>query len=253
MSGRSDAIDRGLRGVLAAAETFVERLGLVALAVPPALRQLDGVLGEVPVALHTRRFAGGAFAAVTVAAIVEAGGGLRAVTMIGIPGDGVLAPILGVDVVGLGGALSLVAVDLAATDPELWAGQAEPRLEQLHRALAAAVVHRRWPEFAVEVFSRRALLAGARRGHEGAVLAGVAEFIAAATDLYRAPPLGLAARRALAGERCRRWCRAERRNRREHDALARMFGAGPAGAIVDLLFGESTESAGERAPPASGE
>ena len=141
----------------------------------------------------------------------------------------------------LGRALSLVAVDLAPTDREWWASQAAPRLERLHAITADAVVPRRWPEFAVEVFSPRALLVGVRRGREVEVLAGVAAFVAALADLAGESPADPAAASA-AEARCRQWCLAERRNRREHDALARMFGEAVAAAYIDLVFGMSEDS-----------
>lgn len=232
-----DSIDLGLQGVRAAAERLADDLGLAPIAVPGPLIRLDGVVREVPVVMCTRRLAGRAFASFTLATIAEVAGPLRAVTVIGMPPEGSTAPILGVDLVALGGALSLVAVDLAPTDPERWMAAAGPVLGQLHLDTEGALVHRRWPEFAAEVFSRRALLAGARRGQESAALAAVARFIASLAPVYAEADTGVEpGRREAAGVRAAQWRLAERRNRREHDALTRIFGGAPAAALVDLLF-----------------
>lgn len=247
-----DALDRGLRGVRAAGEALVASLGLRPLAVPDGLHELEGTLRGAPVRLRTRRFSGGALAALTLAEIAEVGGPLRAVTMIGMPGAGTLAPILGIDLVALGGALSLVAVDLAPTDEMLWATLAAPLLERLQQVSAGRTVARRWPEFAVEVFSPRALLAGARRGREAAVLADVAWFVSALRRLYWDRRASVPARQAEAEARRRRWCVAERRNRREHDALAQMFGVARAGAYLDLLL-PSGDGMVERSNSADGQ
>jgi len=230
--------ERGLRAVRAAAEALVVRLGLHAIEVPAKLRRIDGTLRDRPVSLRMRRFAGDGLAVLTIAEIAEHDGPLCTVTVIGMPADGSLAPVLGIDLVALGGCLSLIAVDLAPTDAAVWDAHAEPLLARLHHASEAAVVPRRWPGFAVDVFSRRALLAGARRGGEVAALDAVARFAVSLAPLYAGGVTGCvdAARVAAAAERRRGWCMAERRNRREHDALARMFGAGPAAATLDLLF-----------------
>jgi hypothetical protein len=237
--------ERGLRAVRAAAEALVVRLGLRALAVPAELRRIDGTLRDRPVSLRMRRFTGEGRVVLTIAEVVEQGGALCAVTVIGMPADGSLAPVLGIDLVALGGSLSLIAVDLAPTDAAVWDAHAEPLLARLHHASEAAVVPRRWPGFAVEVFSRRALLAGARRGGEVAALDAVARFAVSLAPLYAGdePDRVDPARAGAAAERRRGWCRAERRNRREHDALTRMFGAGPAAATLDLLF--PVEGAGD--------
>jgi hypothetical protein len=223
-----DELDRGLRGVRDGLDALVSRLGLAERAVPAELRRLDGALREVPVALRTRRFGDDGWT-LTLAEIAGAD------TAIGVP-RGTLAPVLGIDLVALQGALALIAVDLAPTDEAVWTAEAAPALARLHRATEGLVVARRMPEFAAEVFSPRALLAGARRGDEAAVLAAVARFVAGLAGSFAAARCGEPARVAAADDRRRRWCLAERRNRREHDALARMFGAEAAGAYLEFLF-----------------
>lgn len=241
-----DAIDRGLRRVLAAGEALARRLGLPERDVPDELRRLPGVLRDAPVELRTRRFGDASWVLTLAEVVARDDGRLCAVTAVGVPRGGV-APILGVDLVALRGALGLIAVDLAPTDAAAWTAEAEPLLERLHRSTDGLVIPRRWPAFAAEVFSPRALIAGASRGHEAAVLAAIEAFLGAAASACAHAPAS-PDRVAAAAERARRWCLAERRNRREHDALASMFGAGPAAAYLEFLFPDDTPCERTRCP-----
>ena len=236
MGGVDEGIDRGLRGVRAAVEGLVARLGLTEGVVPEPLQRLDGALRGESLALRTRRF-GDPRWMLTSAEIVAVDEVLVAVTAIGMP-VGAPTPILGVDLVALQGALSLVAVDLAPTDEAVWTTDAAPLLEQLHRGTQGLVVARRWPAFAAEVFSPRALLAGARRGGEVGTLTAVAAFVTfgARCSVFAPTRSASPAQISAADQRRRAWCLAERRNRREHDALARMFGEQQAAAYIDFLF-----------------
>ena len=97
------------------------------------------------------------------------------------------------------------------------------------------MVPRRWPSFADDVFSPHALIAGVRRGAEPEALRAVADFIA-----HARPPATAAVepgRAAAAAAKVAAWCQAELRNRRESEALTRIFGADTTAAYVDLLFG----------------
>lgn len=227
-----DDLDRGLHAVRDALDGLAARWP--AIPVPAALRLLRGSIRDTPVELRTRRFADATYT-LTLAEIAESStGALRAVTAIGVP-HGAPLPILGIDLIALQGSLALIAVDLAPTDDALWSDLPASLLGQLHLDTAGMVVARRWPEFATEVFSPRALLAGARRGHESAVLAQIAGFVASLAPLFASAPTATPAAIAAADARRHRWIQAERRNRREHDALARMFGE-PSVAYLDLLF-----------------
>ena len=233
----SDAIGAGLGEVLAATRAWSATLGLRPAPLPAGLARMDGELRGAPLRLETRREQGGPFASLTCATICGADGGLCSVTVIGMPADGTGGPVLGVDLIGLGGALSLVAVDLSPTDDQAWAERAGPLLGELHAAVAGHVVARRWPAFAAEVFSSRALIAGVRRGEEAAVLAAVARFVAEVGEVFAGPPATDPRRIAAAAARVVAWRRAELANRREHDALARIFGEAAAAAYLELLFG----------------
>ncbi len=233
----SAAIDAGLRAVLAAAEGWIAAAGLDRVALPGGLGELRGALGAATLQLGTRRHVGGGFAALTVAAIRDEQGLLRSATLIGLPEPATLAPVLGVDLIGFGGALSLVAVDLSPTDDAAWSGRAAALLARLHAAVGDHVVPRRWPAFAAEVFSPRALIVGVRRGAEAQVLAAVAEFVADVAAVFRGPHTTEPSRVAAVAARVLAWRRAELANRREHDALARIFGAADAADYLELLFG----------------
>lgn len=236
----SAAIDGGLRAVLAAAGRWIEAVGMAPVPLPAGLDLLEGALGEAPLRLHTRRHVGGGFRSLTVASIAGGDQLLRSATLIGLPEPDTLAPVLGVDLIGFGGALSLVAVDLSPTDDAAWQARAAPLLDRLHAALAERVAPRRWPAFAAEVFSSRALIAGVRRGEEAPVLAAIAEFVAGLAPVFAAASGGdprEPARVAAAAARVLAWRRAELANRREHDALARIFGEATAAAYLELLFG----------------
>lgn len=233
----SAAIDAGLRSVLAAAQAWIDAEALDRVTLPRGLDQLRGAHGEATLQLDTRRHVGGGFAALTVAAIHDDHGLLRSATIIGLPEPATLAPVLGVDLIGFGGSLSLVAVDLSPTDETTWAGHAETLLARLHAEVGEHVVPRRWPTFAAEVFSSRALIVGVRRGAEAPVLAAVAAFVGDVAAVFAGPRTTDAARCAAVAARVARWRHAELANRREHDALARIFGAADAAAYLELLFG----------------
>ena len=239
----SEAIDIGLRNVLAVAELAIAGTGLTRCPLPEALGALVGDHAGAPLRMHTRRWRGAGFAALTVATIADASEQLRSVTIIGLPAAGHPGPIVGVDLIGLGGALSLVAVDLAPTDDATWQAHAVAPLTALHAAVEAHVVTRRRPSFADEVFSPRALIAGVRRGAELAVLDAVARFLEHAVGPLQARDAVGQGSAAAADDRVTAWCQAELRNRREHDALTRLFGAVPATAYLDMLFGAGARGA----------
>lgn len=229
---RADAIDAALRAIVEAARSaWVDGAGLREQVVPAEFSHVSGSIGEQPVLLHTRRYAGDAIESLTLATIstVEASGTGRlcSATVIGLPGPRSLLPVLGVDVVAIRGALSLVALDLAPLDDDFFTAHAAPILREVGR-LGAALPVRKRPEFADASFSPLALIAGARPGQEPAVVAATAHLLHASAAL-----LGPAAhldsgdreRAAAVQARNRAWRRAELQNRKEHNALARIFGA----------------------------
>lgn len=227
-----DVIDRGMKWVVGAAEEFVRESTLVPKPLPPALAELRAQ-GR-PLVMRTRRWCGPGWSALTVATIEDEQGALCTATVIGLPAQSV-RPIVGVDLIALGGALSLIAVDLAPTDMTYWSGHCAQHLAALRRALGDAVVARKWPGFAMESFSPMALIAGARRGGEGLVLAAIAGFLRTLPETLAEVPDD--PDRAAAGRsRLRAWLAAERQNRKEQEALSRLFGAETAEAYLGEVF-----------------
>lgn len=226
-----DVIDRGLRWVVGAAEELVAELRLVPKPLPPALAELRGQ--SRPLVMRTRRWRGSGWSALTVATIEDEHGSLRTATVIGLPTP--VRPIVGIDLIALGGALSLIAVDLAPTDLAYWSGHCAQHLASLRRAVGDAAVARKWPGFAMESFSPLALIAGARRGGEGLALAAVAGFLRTLPEALAEAPHD--PDRAAAGQsRLRAWLAAERQNRKEQEALSRLFGAETAEAYLGEVF-----------------
>jgi hypothetical protein len=135
-----------------------------------------------------------------------------AVTAVGLPSADNAIPILGIDIVGFGGSVSLVAADIVASHHE----GVSAAMQSLAQA-SIGLPLRKLPEFAQAVFSKEALVAGAP-GELGLVACGaVGQLIAAWSLLAPDDPQRMV---ALALP----WCRAQRENRREQKALGAIFG-----------------------------
>ena len=255
-------IDAALRAIVRAAEeAWIDGLGLKERTLPPAIARMPGRIGDQAVALVTRRFDGPGLESLTLAVIATdataatgmSGGAERlcSVTAIALPAPGSLAPILGIDVIAVRGALSLVALDLAPTDAALFDAQAAPILRDVQHGCAALTARKR-PAFAGDTFSDLAVIVAARPGQEPVVAAATAQLLRASAALFSAAgaphaPAPDPARAAAASARSLAWRRAELGNRKEHDALARIFGAEPARRYAeDFLF---ADPAGPASPP----
>ena len=227
---------------------FIQRLGLHEVTIPQDLALAHGLLRGTPVSLRTRRFVGPGFSPLSIARIQTEQGQVCSLTVVGLPPTGGGLPILGMDLIALSGALSLVAVDLAPTDARTWQADCEPVLLRLSQQTESCLVPRKRPQFTVDTFSPRAVIAGARSGSEWSVFCALVEFLQQASDLWlrsvlREPLCGQAAH---AAEACvLRWLAAEQQNRKEHNALAGIFGAAFAERYLNqFLF--STNRAGEQ-------
>ncbi len=227
-------------------QELVDRCGLKPVPIAAELAQVDGILRGRAVRMTSQRYSGPGFAALTIAAITtqtEAPIGLAdapsrtagspepatsvSLTVVGLPWPGSGLPILGMDLIALRGSLSLVAIDLAPTDHDLFQARCAPPLLRLQNRVAEAVVPRRPPAFTQGTFSSLALIAAARPGSEAVVFDAVLRFIDEAAELSRSalpnpPDLYAATQRDRAA--IARWLAAERQNRREHNALAQIFG-----------------------------
>ncbi|WP_437517924.1 hypothetical protein [Sorangium sp. So ce1099] len=227
----TDPIDRGMRGVLAAAFRLAGAWGLARLPMPACMAVASGQLRGEPVEMRSHAFAGAGWESLMIAALADGAGALRVATVCGLPARGALRPLLGVDLVAFGGRLSLVAIDLSPTDAAFWQEHARPLLEAVHAAAAAKLAPRRPPDFARDTLSPLALIAGARPGAEGPAFDAAAGLLDALRGL---PALDPALDPARAGERGERGeaafrrslalRRAELSNRKETDVLAAMFG-----------------------------
>jgi len=233
-------IDQGLRSLLASVEhSFVKETGMRSCRVPAQISEMKGVLDGSPLFLRTRRYRGIFFDSLTVA-VLESAERLRSLTVIGLPPPGAPWPILGMDIIALrGSGISLVALDLAPTDLPLWETSCAPIMSDLHAQLKDAVVPRKRPEFTADAFSRLALIAGVRASREGAVFSAVETLLLRTIELLQRMPTIKYTNAAQ--ERRERWLEAEKQNRKEHDALARLFGPAVAKNYLDgFLFASRT-------------
>lgn len=227
-------------------QELVERGGLKPVPIAADLAQVDGILRGRAVRMTSQRYTGPGFAALTIARIAaqaEAPSGLAdapsrtegspeqaasvSLTVVGLPWPGSGLPILGMDLIALRGSLSLVAIDLAPTDHELFQARCASPLLRLQNRVAEAVVPRRPPSFTQGTFSSLALIAAARPGSEAVVFDAILRFIDEAAELTcsalpELPDLYAATQRDEAA--IARWLAAERQNRREHNALSQIFG-----------------------------
>jgi len=232
------ALSLGLKAIVTVTKTrLVEPHERTELAIPGGLERLTGEVRGQPVKMYTQAFSGGVWTRLVVTTIFDATGNPCTATVIGTPHPATGMPILGIDLIAFGGALSLVAIDLAPTDEERWNVDAQPLLGQLHASVEGHVQHRRWPAFAQDAFSPLALIAGVKRGREATLFAAALAFIdglgVTPGDMGPLSP----ARAAAAEQRILTWEAAERRNRREHDALARIFGSPTSEKFLTYLFG----------------
>lgn len=233
---QSELIDRGIRRLRQLTHTaLVERLGLTETPIPQEFALAEGSIGASAVTMHTRRYGGAQLAPLTVA-VLEVDGRLCSLTVIGLPPPGSRLPVLGLDLIALRGSLSLLAIDLSPTDPEFFTSSCAAILKMTELLAAPAIVPRKRPAFAETSFSSGAIIAGARAGQEETVFNAVEYFLEQTGALLR----GYAPEDFLpdAAERRIRWLAAERQNRKEHNALAHMFGAPFAAQYLDqFLFG----------------
>lgn len=223
-------VDAGMRAVLGAT---VEALtpGLRPVELSPGMARRHGRWRDEALVLETRVWAGEGWERVVVAHTLGPHGVVTA-TIIGLPADGWSHEVVGFDLIAFGGRLSLAAVDLAPLDDTHFEAHARPRLQRLHADAAKWVVERRSPTFAKATFSPEALIVAERAGTDGALLESVATFARG----LAAFPTQRASDTARALEKKDGWKRAMNQNRKEMEALSRLFGEAWVREYVDSVL-----------------
>jgi hypothetical protein len=212
--------------------TLQNALNLEPVAVPEPYRLLRGTLGGVQVEMVTHAFASEAYARWVYVAMHETVNGESKQpkpmtrTLVGLPKTNV--PIVGMDAVAMKGRVSLFALDLApAGDTNGWRA---PLLSASKEHLSAWK-ERPMPAFAHDTFSGEAIIGSVSEGEESALLActdhlfgGLASEVQSSSGT--ADP-----------GRVNAWLASERKNRKERNALSRIFGEETALAYFDeFLF-----------------
>lgn len=186
---------------------------------PPSIALAQGSLRGEPVVLRSRRFVGGPWSSLVLAEITGERSGQLASTVIGLPAQGLGDSVLGVDLIAFGGRLSLAAIDLSPLSPEAWEAHGRPALELLRARTDTLTVPRVLPAFTHHTFSPLAMVVAARPGDDVALLSTLARWLPEAMR-------GRGQHRSTSGWATQqRWRQSERSNRKEADALARLFGA----------------------------
>jgi hypothetical protein len=244
-----------MRGLTQCAEHIhsqvISRLSPTPVAIEPELAQASGILRGTAVQMSTQRYSGPGFQSLTIARIGEPSQGTDSLTagvsdekdrdeldrsekdrgastltVVGLPWPSSRLPVLGMDLIALRGSLSLVAVDLAPTDPDTWRKSCAPLLLRLRDMTSEVVVPRRLPVFTQGTFSPLALIVAAQPGGEPALFAALLRFIEEVAELYQqaVPPAPGGTDPELTQPAITRWLAAERQNRKEHSALSQIFG-----------------------------
>ncbi|MEM6729932.1 MAG: hypothetical protein AAF658_00160 [Myxococcota bacterium] len=199
------------------------------------LRDKDGSIGKREVTLHTKRFAGRGLSSLFYAKIVDSDRCQRSLTLIGLPEPDSELPILGIDLIAFGNSLSLVALDLAPTRFAYRHQNARPLLSRLV-SQTAELKTRKIPDFTRGAFSDLAIIAGAPRGTEDIAMQAARDILECYLLLPRGEDSSTYGTRSSKDRDVQHWCAAELNNRKEHNALAGVFGATFARSYLDFLF-----------------
>lgn len=227
-------------------ELLIRRPGRVQREIAPAYRELAGSFAEARIRMTSARYSGAGLESLTVSKITDEAGALRSLTVIGQPEPGSKLPILGMDLIGLRGSLSLIAVDLSPTDDELfdavWRHPLQSLLAANERLGPQKLTLRKRPDFCAETFSPHAAILAARPGQEPLVKELLATFLRESAGLFAEVASGPeppwpAARVHAARARVLRWREAELCNRKEVSALGSLFGPERARSfLTEFLF-----------------
>lgn len=199
---------------------FPQQLGLYPESIPTEFAHAAGCIGDVPIVMETQRYTAPWLEHFTVALLRDAQSRVLSVTVSALPQRCPL-PILGLDYVAFRGMLSLVALDLCPTDQGFWQAYVAEPLARIHH-LAQDLTARKVPAFTQGVFSPAAVFAAARPGQEALALDLAQQLL----TLYRELPRTTLSEPEQADllAMTRRWRLAMRQNKKEQQALARIFG-----------------------------
>jgi hypothetical protein len=181
---------------------------------PKSIRyaELSGSMREQPAMLKTACWIDDKGATLTLALMTVANSCV-AVTAVGLPSATSSRSVFGIDLVAMGGTMSLVAADIVA-------GATSTSVSNVMATLAqrtSVLPRRKVPDFAASIFSSEALIAGAPGGLGVLACAAVVDFVQGWSHLPTEATNNI--------ELATRWCSAQRKNRREQQALGAVFGS----------------------------
>jgi len=216
-------ISQGLGEVLAVgAHELAPALGLVETGVPARFAYVEGRLRGARVRMASRRFEGPEGGSLTLADLRAEGDERLAMSIVGLPGRREVRPVLGVDVVAMGGTLSLVALDFSPLDENVWAEGGAQVLREVRAIAEQRILLRVTPDFLEDGVAPLSLVA-APPGTEAVAFQAAIHLLRGAGRLVM-PSKVEEARCEAAWVRNLAWRRRQVTRRREWAALAHMFG-----------------------------
>lgn len=209
-----------LTAVYDAIETWLKQQACYETEVAPAFERLNGELRGHAVSMHSRRFGGPHLAQLTLVDIRSLATDERlSVTLTAVPAANKPAPILGLDYVGFGQTLSLMALDLFPVEPSYWTEAVRPQLLPVLEKAHETLTIRKIPDFAKAIFSDCALIAAARDTQLDLAVELAKTYLKIFGEVLPRESTGSYT------ERQREWLLRMRDNKKEHSALASIFGS----------------------------
>lgn len=227
-------IHQMLEGLCHAVEAHCKTLTPVTLTPPCA--EIAGRLQDQPVHMLTQRWLNPAFQSITLARIFDDREQLLSVTFSAVPSARSSLPILGFDYVGFRGMLSLIALDTY-----LFAPSSETRMFAdfitAQRQKAAPLILRKFPHLSSDALSAQALVAAAKSPEQIHLAQRLAlEELQFYFQQAQTQPL-IAEENPAKTQQILRWKSAMLQNKKEHRALAQIFGEEQASHYLqDFLF-----------------
>lgn len=227
-------IHQMLEGLCHAVEAHCQTLTPV--TVTPPCAEIAGRLQDQPVHMFTQRWLNPAFQSITLARIFGDQQQLLSVTFSAVPSAHSSLPILGFDYVGFRGMLSLIALDTYLFAPALET-QAFADFITSQRQKATPLILRKFPHLSSDALSPQALVAAAK-SPEQIHLAQQLALEELQFYFQQAQTLPLSREEdPTKTQQIMRWKSAMLQNKKEHRALAQIFGEEQASHYLqDFLF-----------------